>query len=87
MDDGNCNKDHYSTIDLLTEVLKIDIRGVNKSHEMKLSNAMQKLGWTRQRKRVEGYRTARPYLYIAPKWAIDKRKFGRSASNVEEVNF
>lgn len=87
MDDGQCFKEHYSTIDLLIDVLEIDIRSVNKSHEMKLSNAMQKLGWTRQRRRVEGHKVPRPYLYIPPKWAIDKRKFGKSASNVKEAMF
>lgn len=64
---------HYSTLELLQGCFDMDIRSVNKSHEMKLSNAMQKLGWTRERKRVDGYGVSRPYLYITPKWAKDRQ--------------
>lgn len=87
MNDGQCYKDHYNHIEILSEVFEIDIRSVNKSHEMKLSNAMQKLEWKRQRKRVEGYDSSRPYLYITPKWAIGKRKMRTPTSNVTEANF
>jgi putative DNA primase/helicase len=78
--------EHYSSNDLLQNVFEMDIRSVNKSHEMKLSNAMQKLGWTRQRKRVEGHHTARPYLYITPKWAKD-RSDRRKAPKQKEAAF
>lgn len=87
MDSTDCRKDHYSHIEIFEYPLKIDIRAINKSHEMKLSNAMQKLGWMRQRKRVDGYKTPRPHLYITPQWVIDKRKSGKSAPNVTEAQF
>lgn len=83
MNDGSCVKPHYSTIDILVGVLKLDVRSINKSHEMKLSNAMGKLEWTRQRKRVTGYNVPKPYLYLPPKWAIDKR-IGYAMTQEEE---
>lgn len=77
--------EHYSSNDLLQKVFEMDIRSVNKSHEMKLSNAMQKLGWMRERKRVEGYPTARPYLYITPKWAKDRSDKRKALKQNEAV--
>lgn len=87
MDSADCRQDYYSHIEIFQYPLKIDIRVINKSHEMKLSNAMQKLGWLRKRKRVDGYKTPRPHLYVTPEWVIDKRKSGKSASNVTEAQF
>lgn len=87
MEGGGCTKPHYSTVDILLDVLKMDIRSVNKSHEMKLSNAMGKLEWTRGRKRVKGYEVPKPYLYLPPKWVIDKQLGSRSTSSVIEAEF
>jgi len=81
----NLLKEHYSTLELLTDVFDMDIRSVNKSHEMKLSNAMQKLGWIRNRLRVEGYSTPRPYLYITPKWAKDRSDKRKAPKQNEAV--
>lgn len=72
MESGRCKDQGYMSYEILTEVLELDIRSINKSHEMKLSAAMQKLGWTRERRRVSGYTNsagkpvAKPYLYIPP---------------------
>jgi len=87
MDGGDCMKEHYSTVDILMDVIKMDLRSINKSHEMKLSNAMEKLGWQKKRKRVEGYNVPKPYLYITPKWAIDKRSGNKPVCNVREAVF
>ena len=54
---------------------------------MKLSNAMEKLGWQKKRKRVEGYSVPKPYLYLTPEWAIDKRKGYKSMSNIKQAVF
>ena len=85
LSEKNLLKPHYSTLELLEIVFQMDIRSVNKSHEMKLSNAMQKLGWLRDRKRVDGYSTPRPYLYITPKWAIDRSNKRKPAKQNEAV--
>lgn len=74
MYEGRVMKDGYSTIEILEGVLEMKSHSINKSHEMKLSNAMQKLEWTRKRKRVKGYDVPKPYLYEPPEWAIKKRQ-------------
>jgi len=87
MDKGLCVQDHYISVDILMDVIKMDIRAINKSHEMKLSNAMEKLGWTRQRRRVKGYKVPKPYLYLPPKWAIDKRIGHKPTPIIKEAVF
>ena len=87
MDSGSCNKPHYISVDILLDVIKMDLRSINKSHEMKLSNAMGKLGWTRQRRRVTGYKVPKPYLYLPPKWVIDKQSGYKHTSEVVEARF
>jgi putative DNA primase/helicase len=72
MDKGNCKEDAYTSLDILTEVLEFDARSISKQHEMKLSLAMQKLKWERGRRRQPGGR--RPYLYLTPSWAIERRR-------------
>lgn len=65
----------YMSYQILTETFGLDVRSINKAHEMKLSAVMQKLGWTRERKRIEGYTNikgkpvAKPYLYVTPESA------------------
>lgn len=87
MDSGLCSQPHYISVDILLDVIKMDLRAVNKSHEMKLSIAMEKLGWTRQRRRVTGYTVAKPYLYLPPKWVIAKQSGHKPNSEVVEAIF
>ncbi|MCK4871071.1 MAG: hypothetical protein KAS93_08180 [Gammaproteobacteria bacterium] len=86
MHSGKCIQPYYSTIQILENVIEIDARSINKIHEMKLSNAMQKLDWKRQRKRIEGYHVPKPYLYFAPDWVKDKNR-GYATPKQAEVAF
>lgn len=88
MNSGQCREEHYSSNELLTNnvLFDMDIRSVTKQHEMKLSNALQKLEWTKTRKRMAGYPVAKPYLYSPPKWAKDRHNNQKTDRERDESN-
>lgn len=79
MQSSDCINSEYTALDLLTLCFGFDIRSVTRAHEMKLSDALQKLGWTKDRKTRKG---TRMYLYQMPE--NDKKRIG--VNNAQERN-
>lgn len=62
---GGATKERYTLAELFEEkgVINADIRSVTRAQEMKLSSVLQKLGFTKDRKRRNGQRF---YFYVVP---------------------